>query len=75
MPAAMSAVEGRADFGCQELSGPFLAEGVEEVTRVRILETMVQCRGQRRINIAPHSADGNERVKKFDSSDFFDSLG
>jgi len=25
MPAAMSAVEGRADVACQELSGPFLA--------------------------------------------------
>ncbi len=25
MPAAMSAVEGRADVVCQELSGPFLA--------------------------------------------------
>jgi hypothetical protein len=25
MPAAMSAVEGRADIVCQELSGPFLA--------------------------------------------------
>ena len=24
-----------------------IAEGVEEVTRIRILETMVQCRGQR----------------------------
>jgi hypothetical protein len=26
MPAAMSAVEGKADFACQELSGPFLAK-------------------------------------------------
>ncbi len=25
MPAAMSAVEGEADFACQELSGPFVA--------------------------------------------------
>ncbi len=27
----MSAVGGRADLACQELSGPFIAEGVEEV--------------------------------------------
>ena len=43
---ASSAFGGKADVVCQGLSGPFLAEAVEEVTRIRILETMLQCRGQ-----------------------------
>jgi hypothetical protein len=38
----MSAVGGRADFACQDLSGPFLAEAVEEVFQPLKTERLIR---------------------------------
>jgi hypothetical protein len=42
----MSAHRGKAAVSCQVLSGPLIAEAVEEVVEIRILETMIQYPGQ-----------------------------
>jgi hypothetical protein len=54
--------------------GPPLAEGVEEVLRVKIFETMIQNSRFRRIEIAASAAHTNNSCENFDGPDFFNSL-
>ncbi len=42
MPAAMSAVEGEADFACQALSGPFLAKNRHSGCRAATVSKLFQ---------------------------------
>jgi hypothetical protein len=70
----MSDVGGGAEVTCQGLSGPFIAEVVEEVPASRILETMVQREACHRIKVVQQAAVMNHCCENSHCSDFFDSL-